>query len=67
MRRPIEAPLTFRRACTDDLESIVRLLADDPIGRTRESSAAELDERYAEAFAAIERDPNQLLAVAVPS
>jgi GNAT superfamily N-acetyltransferase len=43
---------------------IVGLLADDPIGRTRESSTAELDENYAEAFAAIEQDPNQLLAVA---
>ena len=48
----------------DDLGVIVGLLADDPIGRMRESSAAELDERYAEAFAAIEQDPNQLLAVA---
>ena len=56
--------LTFRRARADDLGAIVALLADDPIGRTRESSAAELDRRYAEAFAAIEQDPNQLLAVA---
>jgi GNAT superfamily N-acetyltransferase len=64
MRQPIGAPLTFRRARADDLVVIVRLLADDPIGRMRESSAAELDERYAEAFAAIKQDPNQLLAVA---
>ena len=56
--------LTFRRARAEDLGVIVALLADDPIGRTRESSAAELDSRYAEAFAAIEQDPNQLLAVA---
>jgi ribosomal protein S18 acetylase RimI-like enzyme len=58
------APLTFRRARSDDLGAIVRLLADDPIGRMREDSAAELDECYAEAYAAIEQDPNQLLAVA---
>jgi GNAT superfamily N-acetyltransferase len=64
MRRPIGAPLIFRRARMGDLGVIVRLLADDPIGRMRESSAAELDERYAKAFAAIEQDPNQLLAVA---
>ena len=57
-------PLTFRRARAEDLGVIVALLADDPIGRTRESNAAELDRRYAEAFAAIEQDPNQLLAVA---
>ena len=56
--------LAFRRARADDLGAIVALLADDPIGRTRESNAAELDRRYAEAFAAIEKDPNQLLAVA---
>ena len=57
-------PLTFRRARVEDLGVIVVLLADDPIGRTRESGAAESNSRYAEAFAAIEQDPNQLLAVA---
>jgi GNAT superfamily N-acetyltransferase len=61
--RPV-ASLIFRRARPEDLTVIVGLLADDPIGRTRESGAAELDECYADAFAAIERDPNQLLAVA---
>jgi GNAT superfamily N-acetyltransferase len=60
----VSAPLTFRRARANDLGVIVGLLADDPIGRTRESSTAELDENYAAAFAAIEQDPNQLLAVA---
>src|SRR3954466_1048774 len=57
-------PLTFRRARAGDLGAIVALLADDPIGRTRESGAAEPDRRYEDAFAAIEQDPNQLLAVA---
>ncbi len=57
-------PLAFRRARAEDLGVIVALLADDPIGRTRESGAAESNSRYAEAFAAIEQDPNQLLAVA---
>jgi GNAT superfamily N-acetyltransferase len=56
--------VAFRRARADELRTIVGLLADDPIGRTRESSAAELDRRYAEAYASIDRDPNQLLAVA---
>jgi ribosomal protein S18 acetylase RimI-like enzyme len=56
--------LTFRRAASDDLEAIVALLADDPIGRTRESAGQGLDPGYTDAFAAIERDPNQLLAVA---
>src|SRR3954454_22163392 len=62
--RPREAPLAFRRARADDLGVIVGLLADDPIGRMRESGTAELGARYAAAFAAIEQDPNQLLAVA---
>jgi GNAT superfamily N-acetyltransferase len=56
--------VTFRRAVSDDLPTIVALLADDPIGRTRENAGPQLDTRYHEAFAAIERDPNQLLAVA---
>jgi len=56
--------VVFRRAIMGDLEAIVGLLADDPLGREREQSGTGLDPRYAEAFAAIERDPNQLLAVA---
>jgi GNAT superfamily N-acetyltransferase len=46
------------------LESIVALLADDPLGRGREKSGPGLDACYRDAFAAIDRDPNQLLAVA---
>jgi GNAT superfamily N-acetyltransferase len=57
--------VAFRRAVADDLEAIVALLADDPLGRERETvEPAGLDPRYRGAFAAIERDPNQLLAVA---
>ncbi len=56
--------VVFRHAVAEDLQAIVALLADDPIGRSRESAGAQLDPRYTEAFAAIERDPNQLLAVA---
>jgi GNAT superfamily N-acetyltransferase len=56
--------LSFRRAAFDDLTVLVVLLADDPIGSGRESTGIPLHPRYAEAFCAIERDPNQLLAVA---
>jgi len=56
--------VAFRGAALGDLEAIVALLADDPIGSGRESVGVRLDPRYVEAFAAIERDPNQLLAVA---
>ena len=50
----------MRRATEADLDAIVALLADDELGRTRERPG---DPRYAAAFAAIDRDPNQLLAV----
>jgi len=56
--------LSFRRAAFDDLAALVALLADDPIGSGRESAGTPLDPCYAEAFAAIDRDPNQLLVVA---
>jgi GNAT superfamily N-acetyltransferase len=55
--------VTFRRAVPDDLPTIVALLADDPIGRDREKPGPQLDDRYRDAFAAIERDPNHLLVV----
>jgi ribosomal protein S18 acetylase RimI-like enzyme len=58
------AAFTFRRAASDDLPAIVALLADDPIGGGRESVGVHLDPCYGAAFAAIERDPNQFLAVA---
>ena len=57
------APL-FRRAAAADLPAIVALLADDVLGREREAPGPSLDPAYAAAFAAIERDPNLLLAVA---
>ena len=56
-------PVIFRRAKPYDLAAIVALLADDPLGRDREDAGADLA-GYRDAFAAIERDPNQLLAVA---
>lgn len=55
--------LTFRRAIDDDVPAIVGLLADDELGREREDPSLPLDARYTDAFAAIDRDPNQLLAV----
>jgi GNAT superfamily N-acetyltransferase len=54
----------FRPATAGDLAAIVALFADDPLGREREHDGPELHTRYREAFAVIERDPHQLLAVA---
>ena len=55
---------TFRRATRDDLPTIVALIADDQIGRTREDLSTPPNAAYVEAFAAIQRDENQILAVA---
>jgi GNAT superfamily N-acetyltransferase len=57
-------PIRFRRAMAEDLPAIVALLADDPLGRERENAGAGADPFYRDAFAALEQDPNQLLAVA---
>jgi ribosomal protein S18 acetylase RimI-like enzyme len=55
--------LTFRRASAADLEDIVALLADDELGRKREDADPPLNPRYIDAFAAIDSDRNQYLAV----
>jgi GNAT superfamily N-acetyltransferase len=60
---PLDA-LVIRRATRDDLEAIVRLLADDPLGATRETPGFPLLEAYVAAFAAIDADPHQELVVA---
>ena len=39
------------------------MLADDKLGCEREDSATPLNPKYADAFVAISRDPNQMLAV----
>ncbi len=54
----------FRRATSADVPAIVELLANDVLGRTREDVRDPPNPKYAEAFAAIEADGNQLLAIA---
>ncbi|WP_198369063.1 GNAT family N-acetyltransferase [Roseomonas rosulenta] len=53
--------MILRRATAADLPAIVALLADDMLGTAREAPG---DPAYVAAFAAIEADPNQFLAVA---
>jgi GNAT superfamily N-acetyltransferase len=50
----------IRRAVEKDVPAIVALIADDQLGASRESPG---DPRYLAAFAEIDADPNQLLAV----
>ncbi|MBY5809007.1 GNAT family N-acetyltransferase [Rhizobium leguminosarum] len=54
----------FRLARLSDLAAIVRLLGDDDFGGAREIVSDPVDARYLSAFAAIQADANQLLAVA---
>ena len=55
--------VAFRRASREDLPSIVRLLASDPLGAERETCTSPLPQTYYEAFDAIDRDPNNELVV----
>jgi GNAT superfamily N-acetyltransferase len=55
--------LTFRCATLADLPAIVALLANDPLGARREKHVHPLPDSYADAFAAIDRDPNNELVV----
>jgi len=59
----LENGLRFRDAAEADLAAVVRLLADDDLGRTRERFADPLPESYLCAFRAIESDPNNRLVV----
>lgn len=55
--------IEFREAELADLPTIVALLADDPLGATREQASRVPERAYRDAFAAIERDPNNQLVV----
>lgn len=56
--------LNMRPARRDDLPAIVAMLADDPLGATREDLRDPLPDTYLAAFEAISASPNQVLAVA---
>jgi ribosomal protein S18 acetylase RimI-like enzyme len=56
--------INFRPATIDDLPDIVRMLADDFLGSTRERYEDPLPESYIKAFREIEADPNNVLVVA---
>ena len=55
--------ILFRHATTDDLPDIVRMLADDFLGESREQYEDPLPESYVKAFRDIEADPNNELIV----
>ena len=55
--------ISIRRAREADIAAIVAMLADDALGQAREDAGQPLSGAYLDAFAAIDGDPNQLLAV----
>lgn len=55
--------ISIRRAIEADVAAIVAMLADDALGRAREDASLPLAQPYLDAFAAIDGDQNQLLAV----
>lgn len=59
--------VAFRRAERGDLPAIVRLLAEDPLGKDREQVTDDeaVADSYSRAFQAISDDERQLLVVAV--
>jgi ribosomal protein S18 acetylase RimI-like enzyme len=56
--------VTIRRARRDDVETIVKMLADDALGGSRERLETPLPAAYFAAFEKVERDPNLALMVA---
>jgi ribosomal protein S18 acetylase RimI-like enzyme len=60
---PVELFVHIREATRADVPRVVALLADDNLGRRRESVEVPLDERYWAAFDAIDADPRHQLVV----
>jgi len=56
--------LTIRDATPADLPAIIAMLADDPLGKARETASDPVEPAYSHAFDAIVADPNQRLIVA---
>ena len=55
--------LVIREAVAEDLPALIALLADDPLGRQRETTFDDADSAYRTAFLSIQADPNEQLWV----
>ena len=55
--------LIFRQATEADLNRLIKMLSDDPLGSTREDNSEPLNQNYLIAFQEIDRDPNNELIV----
>ncbi len=56
--------IQYRQASTADLPALVQMLADDPLGATREDPGKPLNPAYLNSFQHIDQDPNNELIVA---
>ena len=61
------SPISIRRARREDVEAIVKMLADDPLGSGRERIEQPLPSCYSRAFEAVDGDPHIRLVVAEDS
>lgn len=59
-----ENKLTFRKAQEDDLAEILKMIANDQLGRARETFQLPIPDHYTKAFQIISEDPNQEVMVA---
>ena len=64
MKNNNEITIAFSKANRNDLEAIVALLADDPLGSSREEYIKPLPDFYKNAFNVIQDDSNAQLIVA---
>ena len=55
--------MEFRSATAQDIEAIVGMLANDPLGKAREQPGLEAETKYRDAFSAIDADENNQLLV----
>ena len=56
-------PMIFRTATQKDLPTIIKMIAQDKLGKLRENYQLPLPEKYIQAFKNIQSDPNQNLIV----
>ncbi len=55
--------LSYRKAVSNDLQEIIRLLYDDDLGQYREVAGSAVSDKYKKAFEEISADPSQYIMV----
>ncbi len=61
----MENQIQFRQAHKDNLNMIIQMLANDPLGAKRERNESPLPQGYINAFESIDKDPNNALILAI--